>query len=157
MKSFKGMVMGLVVGGAIVLLSSVSFADGTQDQAKIAVLNDAAAALAQSNPDLSASLTKFATQEAAEKEEKNEGTEAEEKADKNEGKKEPEGVKEEAMEKERAEHIKLLRDSASALKQMNPKLALSLMAMADRSEIKMMNEGKEKEEAGEAQENANKK
>jgi len=159
MKSFKSMVMGLVAGSAIVLLSSVSFADEAQNQAKIKLLNDSAAALAQSNPGLAASLTKFATQEAAEKEEKNEGKEGAEKADKNEEKKEPEGLKEEGKKKEHAEYIKLLRDSAAALKQMYPELTLSLMAMADRSEKKMMKEGKEgeKEEAGEAQENEIKK
>ncbi len=146
MKALKSTMMGLAVGGAIVLLSSVSFANEAQDQAKIKGLNDAAAALAQSNPGLAASLTKFANAEAAEK------------AEKNEGKKESEGVKEEGMEKEHAEHIKLLRDSATALKQSRPELALSLLQMADRSEKKMMKEEKEeKEEAGEAQENKMKK
>ncbi len=131
MKSLKTMMMGLAATGVIVLLSSVSFANEAQDQAKIAVLNDAAAALVKSNPELSQSLTKFALQEATEKEEKSEG------------KKEAEGAKEEGIHKGYAEHIKLLRDSAAALKQSHPQLALSLLQMADRSEKKMMKKAAE--------------
>jgi hypothetical protein len=135
MKSLRIMMVGFVVTGAIVLLSSASFADEAQDQAKIRMLNDAAVALVKSNPDLAQRLTKFALQEATEK------------VDKNEVKKEPEGIKEEGMKKERVEHIKLLRDSAATLKQSQPELALSLLQMADRSEKKMMN--KEAEEKNE--------
>ncbi len=127
MKSFKMMMVGLTVTGVVVLLSSTSFSAEGKEQAKVKLLNDAAVALVKLNPDLAQRLTKFALQEAVEKE------------NKNEGKKEPEGAKEEGMHKGYAEHIKLLRDSATALKQSYPELALSLLQMADRSEKKMMN------------------
>jgi len=135
MKSLKTMTTGLAVTGAIVLLSSISFAAEGKEQVKIKSLNAAAVALQQSNPGLAAGLTKFANQEAAEKEEKNEE------------KKEPEGAKEEGTKKGHVEHIKLLRDSAAALKQLHPELALVLLEMADRSEKKKMN--KEAEEKNE--------
>ena len=135
MKSLKTMMTGLVVTGAVVLLSSISFGAEGKGQVKIKNLNDAAVVLQQSNPGLAAGLTKFANQEAVEKEEKNEE------------KKEPEGTKEEGMKKGHVEHIKLLRDSAAALKQSHPELALSLSEMADRSEKKRVN--KEAEEKNE--------
>ena len=146
MKSLKSLFMGLAVTGAIILLSSASFADEGKEQAKIKGLNEAAAALQQSNPTLAAGLTKFANEEAAEKEEKNE-------------KKESEGIKEEGMKKQHAEHIKLLRDAGAALKVAHPELAISLLEMADNSEKRMMmKEDKEdKNEKDEKSENGQKK
>ena len=135
MKSLRIIMVGLVVTGAVALLSSISFAEGGKEQVKIKILNDAAMALQQSNPELAAGLIKFANQEATEKEAKNTG------------KKELEGGKEEGMNKGYAKYIKLLRDSAAALKQSRPELALTLMQMADRSEKKMMK--KEAEEKNE--------
>ncbi len=142
MKSLRLMIMGFMFLGFSAFLSSASFAEEAQDQAKIKMLNDAATALVKSNPELAQQLTKFAISEVTEKE------------DKNRQEKEAEGMMENAMTKERMEHIKVLRDSASALKATNPDLALSLMQMADRSEKKMMmNEGKEdQKESGEKQE-----
>ncbi len=138
MESLKTMVVRLVVIGTVVLLASTSFAAEGKEQAKIKTLSAAAMALQQSNPGLAAGLTKFADQEATEKEQKNEGE------------KEPEGSQEEGMNKDHAKHIKLLRDSAVALKQSHPELALSLFQMADRSEKVMINrkaeEKKEKED-----------
>ncbi len=130
MKSFKIMLMGLMVAGAVTLLTAVSFAEKGEVEVKVKTLNDAAAALQKSNPELAFSLTKFANEEAAEKE------------DKNEDKKEPEG-KEEGMSKDHVGHIKLLRDSATALKQANPGLSLSLFEMADRSEKNRMRDEKD--------------
>jgi hypothetical protein len=126
------MTTGLVATGLILLFSSISFAIEGKDQAQIKTLKAAAESLQKSNPGLAAGLTKFANQEAAEKDEKNEE------------KNETEGVKEEGMKKEHADHnIKLLRDSAAALNQSDPALAQNLLEMADRSEKKMMSKGME--------------
>jgi hypothetical protein len=145
MKLFKGMLMGMVVAGVMILLSSVSFADKGHEQEKIKLLNDSAAALQASNPILAASLTTYANDEA---------NEAKEKA---EGKKELEGAKEDAMKMHREDHIKLLRDAAVALQVSKPDLSASLTKMADRHAKMMMKEGKEdKEEAGEKDENEGK-
>ena len=144
MRLLKGMVMGLVVTGFMVLLSSASFADeGHHGKDKIKLLNDSAAALAKSNPDLAASLTKYANEEAAKKQEK--GKE----------KKELEGAQEDQMKARRAEHMKLFKDSAAALEKSNPDLAKRMTKMADHMAKRMENkEGKEdKEEAGEKEEN----
>lgn len=140
MKSLRTMMLGLIAVGVFAVFSSISYAAEAQEQAKVKILNDSAAALQQLNPGLAASLTKFANEEATEKQEKNEGN------------KEQEGTKEEGMMNKVMGHIKLLRDSASALKQSNPALALSLMQMADRSEQRMENkqqeEKNEKEDTG---------
>jgi hypothetical protein len=127
MKSFKSLMLGLVAGGVIVLVSSVSFADEVPDQVKVKMLNDAAIALVKSNPALAQSLTNFAIEEATEKQEKDDTDDT----------KETESMRSDEKTKERAEQIKILRESASALKTTNPELALTLMQMADRSENKM--------------------
>ncbi|MDE2028455.1 MAG: hypothetical protein KGK03_09985 [Candidatus Omnitrophica bacterium] len=142
MNYFKLLIIALMLSGSTVALSAVSYADDANDQAKIKSLNEAASALQQLNPDLAAGLTKFADEEAAEVK----GKEDEKKA-------EMKGAKEEneaAEKSERLAHIKLLRDSGSALKTVKPELALSLMEMADKGENKMMN--REPEEKGEKQE-----
>ncbi len=142
MRLFKGMLMGVVVTGFMVLLSSVSYAKQGHEQEKIKLLNDSAAALQVSNPWLAASLTKYANDEAQEVKEKNEG------------KKELESAKEEEMKKHREEHIKLLRDAAAALQVSHPDLTTSLTKMADRHAKMMKKKDKEeKEEAGEKKEN----
>ena len=143
MKLSRSVAVGLFVAGFIVLLSSVSFADGGKEKDQVKALNDSAIALQQSNPTLSAALTKFANEEANEiKSEKNE-------------KNELEGKAEQAKIAEREAHIKLLKDSALALQKSNPELAQRLTKMADHSAKWMeKKEGKEdKEEAGEKEEN----
>ncbi len=140
MKLSRAVVMGLVVSGSIVLLSSISFAAKDKEKDQIKVLNDAAAALKESNPDLSADLTKYANEEAKEM------------GGKKGEKKELEGKKEEAMEKEHKGHIKLLRDSAAALEKSHPELAESLTQMADRS-TKRMEKKEGKEDTKEMEEN----
>jgi hypothetical protein len=130
MKPLKILMVGLFAGGVIVLLSSVSLAGDAQDQVKVKMLNDAAIALVKSNPDLAQRLTNFAIEEATEKEEKND-------TDDTDDTKETGNMKADEKMKHREEHIKLLRESASALKTTNPELALTLMQMADRSENKM--------------------
>ncbi len=141
MKLSRAVLMGLVVSGAIVLLSSISFAAEDNEKDQIKVLNDATAALKQSNPDLSVDLTKYANEEANEMNEKKEE------------KKELEGKNEEAMEKEHKGHIKLLRDSATALQKSNPELAESLIKMADRSAERMEEKKEGKEDTDEMEEN----
>jgi len=128
MKSLKSSIMGLVVGGVIVLVSSISSADEMQDQVKVKMLNEAATALVKSNPALAQRLTTFAIEEITEKEEKDDTDDETE---------ETERMRLDEKTKERAGHIKLLRDSATALKTTNPEIALTLMQMADRSENKM--------------------
>ena len=143
MRLLKGMVMGLAVTGFMVLLSSASFADeGHHGKDKIKLLNDSAAALMKSNPDLAASLTKYATEEAAEKEEKGKD------------KKELEGAQEEQMKARRAEHMKLFKDSAAALEKSNPDLAKHMSTMADHMAKRMAKkeEKEDKEEADEKEE-----
>ncbi len=142
MKLSRSVVVGLFVVGFVVLLSSVSFADGGKEKDQVKALNDSAIALQQSNPTLSAALIKFANEETNEiKSEKNE-------------KNELEGKAEQAKIAEREAHIKLLKDSALALQKSNPELAQRLTKMADHSAKWMeKKEGKEdKEEAGEKEE-----
>ena len=129
MKLSRGVMAGLSVAGFVVLLSAVSFADGAKEKDKVKFLNDSAVALQQSNPGLSAALTKFANEEANEiKTEKTEKNELE-------GKAEQEKIA------ERQAHVKLLRDSAGALQKSNPELAQRLAQMADHSAKKMEKEG----------------
>ncbi|MBF0479993.1 MAG: hypothetical protein HQL26_10965 [Candidatus Omnitrophica bacterium] len=163
MKLSRSLMMGLAAAGLVVLLSSVSFADEGMGKDKVKLLNESALALQQSNPDLSAALTKYATEEANEvKDEKGEkeekGEKIEEKSEKNELKteiKELEGKAEQEKMTEREAHIKLLKDSAAALSKSNPELAERLTKMADKSAKWMeKKEGKkDKEEVGEKEEN----
>ena len=142
MKLLRGVIAGLFVAGFVVLLSSVSFADGGKEKDQVKALNDSAIALQQSNPTLSAALIKYANEEANEiKSEKNE-------------KNELEGKAEQKNLAEREAHIKILKDSALALQKSNPELAQRLTKMAEHSSKWMeKKEGKEdKEEAGEKEE-----
>ena len=70
MKSLKAVVIGLAVIGSVVAISLVSFADEGHMKEKIKTLNEAAAALKQSSPDLSAGLSKYAEEEAMEGQQK---------------------------------------------------------------------------------------
>jgi molecular chaperone GrpE (heat shock protein) len=119
------LLFALTVLGVIIFLSNVSFAEGKHSEAFIKLLNDSSIALMQTNPTLSAGLTKFAKDEIAEKQEKEEKNEVKEN-------KEPE-----AMAGVREAHIKLLKDSAAALQQTHPDLAAELTKYADRKEKKM--------------------
>ncbi len=139
MKIVKGIVLGLFVIGINVFLSSLSFADKGPEKEKIKLLNDSAAVLLQSNPKLSDGLTKFANEEAAEKEE-------------HEGKKELEGAKEEEMEKHHVDRIQLLKDSAAALQASHPEMAESLTKMADHMAKRMAEKKEGKEDTKEAEE-----
>ena len=139
MRALRHIAMGLSVVGLAFLVPALSFAD--QEHAKgdhtamIKVVNDAAAALKVSNPDLSAGLTSYADRESKEMAEKNEGKEAKE------------------MTEDAGTTIKLFRDSATALSQSHPDLAAELNKKADKKE-KWLAEKKEgkKEEAGEKRE-----
>ncbi len=140
MKLFKIVFMGLVAIATAALLSSISFAHG-DEKAKIKVLNDSAAALAQSNPELAARLTQFANEEANEKDEEM-------------GEKEElEGAQEEAMEKHHMDHIKLLQDSAAALEKSQPELAKSLNEWADHSTKRMEEKEEGKNDTDEMEKN----
>ncbi len=120
MKLLRPVLMGLTVTGSmIVLLSSVSFAKPGDETAQIILLYDSAAALQESNPELSTILTKFANEEEKKLE------------DKNAGKREQVGLKEEERKKHHEDHIKLLRDSATVLQQFYPEIAKRLAQMAD--------------------------
>ena len=112
--------------------AGISFAHGKDHEAFVKLLNDSAMALQSSNPALAAELTKFSTEEANEKEENGE-------------KKELEGKEENEMHEHHEAHLKLLRDSAAALKASHPDLAADLTKKADRSEKKTKEhkEGKE--------------
>ena len=166
MKLLRSFVVGLFAAGLVAVFASVSFAAVQQAQpvaaknmhkgkvwteaekkehelAQIKLFNDAATALQKTNPDLSAGLTKYANEEAQEKEGKAEKEELEGKAEKDMG--------------ERAvANLKLLRDAASALQTSNPTLAAALTKTADQhaKRIEMKKEGKEDTEKMEAKEAA---
>lgn len=126
---------------ALAFVSSVSFAESGEkecktwkeckenDETTIKVMQDSAAALQKSNPDLAKGLNDYASEEAKEKQEWKE-------------------------RKERYEaKTKLLTDSAVALEKTNPNLAKALKEMSECQHGKkmheMMKEENEKEEIGE--------
>jgi hypothetical protein len=153
MKSARNVLFGLAMIGAVVFLSNVSFAQVTpaavkdasackaKHEAKIKVLQDSAAALQQTNPDLAKKLSEFVSEEANESKEKLGG--GKEKVAKD-------------LPKWKAKHearAQLFKDAAAALKQSHPDLAKSLEEMTvakHKTEMQKMTEEKnEKEEIGE--------
>jgi hypothetical protein len=140
MRSLRGVLMGLVVLGAVLFFSGVSFAHENKE-VKVKTLQDASAALAQSNPELAKGLSDFANEEAKETKNMTEG------AKKSEGKESSEWkAKHEAR-------VKLLKDSADALAQSHPDLSKALKEMSERKHKDKMQQMKaeknEKEEVGE--------
>jgi len=138
MKLARNVFFGLVMVGTIVFLSSVSFAEEghrawkegkENEEAKIKLMKDSAAALQQSEPALAKGLSDWASDEEKEMQEWKE-----------------QKVKHEAK-------AKLLTDSAAALEKTNPDLAKGLKEMAEKThkskKHKIMEEKNEKEEAGE--------
>ena len=153
MKLARNVFFGLVMVGMIVFLSSVSFAQtapaagkdssarAARHEAKIKVLQDSAAALAQTNPDLAKKLSDLANQAANESKEKMEAGKEKVAKDSAEWK-----AKHEAR-------MQLYKDAATALQQTHPDLAKSLEEMSvakHKAGMQKANEEKnEKEEAGE--------
>ena len=148
MRVFRGIFAVIAVLGAMLLISRVSFAQ-QKCEAKIKVLQDSAATLQQSHPDLAKGLSDLANEEMKESKEKMESKKEYAAKDSPERK-----AKHEAK-------VKLLQDSAAALQQVNPDLAMSLQKMAEgKQHIKtqdMRGEKNEKEEPGEKTEPASEK
>ncbi len=122
MRLSQSMMIGFMVLGLSLSTSSISFAHKEHDDAAfIKLLQDSATALQSSQPALAADLTKFANEEANEKE----------------GKEEPKEKNTPERNASRAAHLKLLKDSASALQTSRPELAAELTKTADRKAKKM--------------------
>ncbi len=117
-KSYYLTLMMLVFMGAVVFNPCVSQAKGGDDQNQIILLNDSAAALEDSNPGLSKSLTKFADEKEKEWEYKNANKDAP-----------PTPVTDKNIKQSR-ERIKLLRAAALAIQPAYPLIAKSLRKMA---------------------------
>jgi len=139
MKFSKTVIAGLFIMGFSLLLSGVSFAEKEHHEAFIKLMNNSAAALQASHPDLATGLTQWSNEEANEKEEKGE-------------KKELEGNAEKEMQLRHEAHLKLLRDSAVALQQSNPGLAAELTKTADKKAKRMTEEKEGKEDTKEVEE-----
>jgi len=108
-----------IILGIFAFNPGVSQAKGGDDQAQIILLNDSAAALEDSNPGLSKSLTKFAAEKEKEWEHKN--------ADKNAL---PTPVTDKNIPLLQ-EQIKLLKAAALAIQPAYPLIAKSLLKMAN--------------------------
>jgi hypothetical protein len=121
MRSLRLVIIGVAVLGVLFFLSRASFAQGDKE-AKIKVLQDSAAALAQSNPDLSKGLTDLANEETNEK---------------TEGKKTPVAKDSPEWKAKHDARVKLFQDSAAALQAAHPDLASSLLKMAERKHKKI--------------------
>lgn len=125
MRLVRSMLIGAALVGMVVVLSGVSFAQEAQSagkdssawqakrEARIKLLQDSAAALQQSNPDLAKGLLEMAEGHKGGKETKEAKDSAEWKA-------------------KREARVKVLKDSAAALQQSNPDLAKSLLEMSER-------------------------
>jgi hypothetical protein len=152
-KVARSVFFGLAVLGIVVFLSGVSFAQTApaagkgssvwtaKHEAKMKLLQDSAAALAQTNPDLAKKLSDLANEEGNESKEKMEGSKEK-------------GAKDSAEWKAKHEaRVQLFKDAAAALQQTHPDLAKGLEEMTvakHKTEMqKMMQEKNEKEEAGE--------
>jgi hypothetical protein len=114
MTVLKSILMAVVF--ALVFNPGVSQAKANDDQNQIILLNDSAAALEDSNPALSKSLTKFADEKEKEWEDKN--------ANKN-------GLQKPIIDKNIQYRIKLLRAAALALSPTYPLIAKGLDKMAN--------------------------
>ncbi len=127
MKFLRALLIGLAVFTMIAFLSGISFAEegckegSINHEAKIKLLQDSAASLQKSNPDLAKGLSDYADKEAKE------------------------------MQEWKAQHeakAKLLKDAAAALQQSNPDLAKGLQEMSEgkhnKEMQKMMQEKNEK-------------
>ena len=129
MKLARNVFFGLVMVGTIIFLSSVSFAQmapatgkdlsarKAKQEAKIKVLQDSAAALQQTNPDLAKKLSDLVNKDANKSKEKLGGSK--EKV-----------AKDSPVWKARHEaRMQLFKDAAAALQQTHPDLAKSLEEM----------------------------
>ena len=138
MKLERNALIGIAVFAAVICLSAVSFAEEghhnwkenmENEAAKIKLMEESAAVLQKTNPDLAKGLSDWAVDEAKEMQE---------------------------WKEHKAKHeakIKLLNDSAVALEKTSPDLAKSLKEMAEKKQKgkkhEMMEEKNEKEEPGE--------
>jgi hypothetical protein len=116
MRSLKFLFVGVAVLGAVALFSGASFAQGNKE-ARMKVLQDSAAALQQSNPDLAKALTDWVNKESQPK---------------TEAKKMPVDMNSPEWKAKHDARVKLLMDSAAALQATHPELAASLKQMAER-------------------------
>lgn len=153
MKAAGKVFFGSVVLGIVVFLSGVSFAQmppaegkdspawKARHDARIKLLQDSAAALAQINPDLAKKLTDLVVEDANKPKETVEGSK--------------EKVAKDSPEwnAKREARMQLFKDAAAALAQSHPELAKSLeelTAPKPKTEMQTMpGEKNEKEEAGE--------
>jgi len=138
MKLLRNIAIGVSLLGLVVLAPKASFADQEHTKGNheslIKLVNDAAAVLKQSRPDLAEALIKYSDQERKEEQAKKEGK-----------------LEKETKEDQGAIN-KLFRDSAAVLQQSNPDLAAGLLKSVEKRENKltqMKEEKKEKEEVGE--------
>ncbi|MBF0512120.1 MAG: hypothetical protein HQL13_07330 [Candidatus Omnitrophica bacterium] len=120
MKLVKGFLAALVLVGIVGVFTCAYAHEGKNEKNKVKLLNEASEDLAKSNPVLSSQLAEFAKEEAAEKEGK-----------------ENIGKSKEQIKLHREQHMKLLKDSAQALKAAHPELAKKLTGMANRIEKKL--------------------
>ncbi len=148
MRSLRGVLMGLVICGAVFFFSRVSFAN-EMDQSKVKTLQDASAALAQSKPELAKGLSDLASEETKEIK------------DMSKEKKEGETKATSDWKAKHEARVKLLKDASDALAQSNPELSKSLKEMSEKKHKhgmqKMGSEKNEKEEMGEKTEPASEK
>ncbi len=135
----KGVITVLLVLVLGLSFSGLAFAHKEHKEAFTKLLNNSAKALQASRPDLAAGLTQWSNEEANEKEEKGE-------------KKELEGKAEKEMHAGRAAHMKLLQDSAAALKTSDPGLSADLTKKANRMTKKIAEKKEGKEDTKEAEE-----
>ncbi|MBF0504373.1 MAG: hypothetical protein HQL14_04640 [Candidatus Omnitrophica bacterium] len=112
----------LAIGAMVALVTTLSWAKGGDARGQIILLNDSAAALEESNPQMARDLAQFA-------DEKEKALE-----DANVGKDEPQESEARDIQKLKTKRTKLLRDTAQILKPTYPEIAKGLMKMADESD-----------------------
>ncbi len=146
MKLSKSTIVFLLTG-LVLSSSAVSFADQgshkAREEAFVKLLRDSAASLQASRPELAVGLTTIANEEAKELQEGKE---------KMKPKKELEGKAEKEMKERHEGHLKLLRDSATALQASRPDLAADLTKTADRKARRMAEKKEGKEDTEKAEE-----